>query len=435
MRGPLVMKGYWNKPEQTAEAFAGGWLHTGDVAREDERRASYTIVDRKKDMIVSGGFNVFPREVEDVISTHPAVAAVARDRRARREVGRGGQGGRRAARPAPTVDADELIALVKERKGSHPRAEVGRLRRRDPAQPARQARQEGAARPLLGGRGPPGELTLQRRRRSCGTPACTVSTTRSTTAPPAPATARRRAGTGRRARRRRTRRGSPPGAVGRRQEQRQRPLGRHRLAQAQGRAPGGAALDGRGDGAPRDRGRRTARRCRHPPRCRPRSGCGRGTGAAGRRRRPRRGSDRPARPRSSAASPPPARAAATRRPQLGRHHRAVLDAVAGEAPAASSAASASASAGRVTQCTATGRSGSWAARIQPHQVLEARQGVVGDDELHRPPRQRRRGSRRRPGSGPPVTTDRCGQRRPPRPPRPAAPGRRAGRPASRRSRR
>jgi fatty-acyl-CoA synthase len=75
VQSPLNMKGYWKKPEQTAEAFAGGWLHTGDVARKDEDGFLY-IVDRKKDMIVSGGFNVYPREVEDVISQHPAVAAV-----------------------------------------------------------------------------------------------------------------------------------------------------------------------------------------------------------------------------------------------------------------------------------------------------------------------------------------------------------------------
>jgi len=75
VRGPLVMQGYWNKPEQTAEALAGGWLHTGDIAREDDE-GYYTIVDRKKDMIVSGGFNVFPREVEDVIAEHPSVAQV-----------------------------------------------------------------------------------------------------------------------------------------------------------------------------------------------------------------------------------------------------------------------------------------------------------------------------------------------------------------------
>ena len=73
--GPLLAGGYWNLPEETAKAFAGGWLHTGDLAREDEDGFLY-IVDRVKDMIVTGGFNVFPREVEDVVAEHPAVAQV-----------------------------------------------------------------------------------------------------------------------------------------------------------------------------------------------------------------------------------------------------------------------------------------------------------------------------------------------------------------------
>jgi acyl-CoA synthetase (AMP-forming)/AMP-acid ligase II len=116
VRGPLVMQGYWNKPEQTAEAFAGGWLHTGDIAREDDE-GYYTIVDRKKDMIVSGGFNVFPREVEDVISSHPSVAAVA-------VIGvpddRWGEAVKAVVVPRPGAEilADELIELVKRAKGS-----------------------------------------------------------------------------------------------------------------------------------------------------------------------------------------------------------------------------------------------------------------------------------------------------------------------------
>jgi fatty-acyl-CoA synthase len=76
VRGPLVMAGYHGKPEQTAEAFAGGWLHTGDIGRFD-RHGFLHIVDRKKDMVVTGGFNVFPREVEDVLGQDPAVAQVA----------------------------------------------------------------------------------------------------------------------------------------------------------------------------------------------------------------------------------------------------------------------------------------------------------------------------------------------------------------------
>lgn len=75
-RGPLVMDGYWNKPEQTAAALAGGWLHTGDVATRDES-GLIRIVDRIKDMIITGGFNVYPREVETVLSTHPSVEQCA----------------------------------------------------------------------------------------------------------------------------------------------------------------------------------------------------------------------------------------------------------------------------------------------------------------------------------------------------------------------
>ncbi|TIC80682.1 acyl-CoA synthetase [Nocardioides sp. GY 10113] len=73
--GPLLAGGYWQLPEQTAETFRDGWMHTGDVAREDED-GFWHIVDRTKDMIVTGGFNVFPREVEDVVAEHPAVAQV-----------------------------------------------------------------------------------------------------------------------------------------------------------------------------------------------------------------------------------------------------------------------------------------------------------------------------------------------------------------------
>jgi fatty-acyl-CoA synthase len=73
--GPLLAGGYWNLPDATAETFRDGWMHTGDVAREDED-GFWFIVDRTKDMIVTGGFNVFPREVEDVVAEHPAVAQV-----------------------------------------------------------------------------------------------------------------------------------------------------------------------------------------------------------------------------------------------------------------------------------------------------------------------------------------------------------------------
>jgi fatty-acyl-CoA synthase len=76
VRGPLVMDGYWKRPEATEEAFKGGWLHTGDVAKRSAD-GYLTIVDRTKDMIISGGFNVFPREVEDALLAHPDVANAA----------------------------------------------------------------------------------------------------------------------------------------------------------------------------------------------------------------------------------------------------------------------------------------------------------------------------------------------------------------------
>jgi fatty-acyl-CoA synthase len=76
VRGPLVMSGYLNKPAETAAALAGDWLHTGDIAYKSAD-GLYYIVDRKKDLIISGGFNVFPKEVEDTICANPGVAAAA----------------------------------------------------------------------------------------------------------------------------------------------------------------------------------------------------------------------------------------------------------------------------------------------------------------------------------------------------------------------
>jgi long-chain acyl-CoA synthetase len=71
------MKGYWNKPDATAEAIdSDGWFHTGDMATVDSD-GYFAIVDRKKDMIIRGGYNVYPREIEEVIYEHPAVAECA----------------------------------------------------------------------------------------------------------------------------------------------------------------------------------------------------------------------------------------------------------------------------------------------------------------------------------------------------------------------
>jgi fatty-acyl-CoA synthase len=121
--GPLLSGGYWRLPEATAETFRDGWLHTGDMAREDAEGFWY-IVDRVKDMIVTGGFNVFPREVEDVVAEHPAVAQVC-------VIGTPDEKWGEAVtavivlRPGHPRDEDaiaqvteEIQAAVKERKGS-----------------------------------------------------------------------------------------------------------------------------------------------------------------------------------------------------------------------------------------------------------------------------------------------------------------------------
>jgi long-chain acyl-CoA synthetase len=76
IRGHNVMRGYWNRPEASAEALRGGWFHTGDVGRQDED-GFFFIVDRKKELIIRGGFNVYPREVEEVLYEHPAVLEAA----------------------------------------------------------------------------------------------------------------------------------------------------------------------------------------------------------------------------------------------------------------------------------------------------------------------------------------------------------------------
>jgi long-chain acyl-CoA synthetase len=72
-RGPIVMKGYWRHPEETANVLRGGWLHTGDVGRMDEDGFLY-IVERMKDLIIRGGLNIYPRDVEDALTEHPAVS-------------------------------------------------------------------------------------------------------------------------------------------------------------------------------------------------------------------------------------------------------------------------------------------------------------------------------------------------------------------------
>ena len=76
MRGPTIMQGYWNMPNETTNSLRDGWLYTGDIARMDEEGYFY-IEDRKKDLIICGGYNVYPREVEEVLARHPAIMEVS----------------------------------------------------------------------------------------------------------------------------------------------------------------------------------------------------------------------------------------------------------------------------------------------------------------------------------------------------------------------
>jgi acyl-CoA synthetase (AMP-forming)/AMP-acid ligase II len=76
VRGDVVMAGYWNRPEVTAETLRNGWLHTGDLGMMDENSYIY-LLDRKKDLVISGGNNIYPREIEEALLKHPAVYEVA----------------------------------------------------------------------------------------------------------------------------------------------------------------------------------------------------------------------------------------------------------------------------------------------------------------------------------------------------------------------
>lgn len=117
LRSPVVMSGYWKQPELTAETLHDGWLHTGDLTVRDDD-GFYHLVDRKKDLIISGGFNIYPREVEDVLATDPDVAMAA-------VVGVPDAKWGEAVvafvvpRPGQHVDGQALTRLVRERKGPH----------------------------------------------------------------------------------------------------------------------------------------------------------------------------------------------------------------------------------------------------------------------------------------------------------------------------
>jgi acyl-CoA synthetase (AMP-forming)/AMP-acid ligase II len=111
VRGPNVVKGYWNKPEATAETFADGWLHTGDMARLDED-GFVQIVDRKKDMICRGGENVYCVEVENALAAYPAVFEVAVIGVADSMMGEK-VGAVIVPRPGQKIDLDDLLAFAR----------------------------------------------------------------------------------------------------------------------------------------------------------------------------------------------------------------------------------------------------------------------------------------------------------------------------------
>ena len=117
IRGHNVMKGYWNRPDATAEAIRDGWFHTGDMATVDED-GYFFIVDRKKDMIIRGGYNVYPREIEEVLYEHPAVREAAvlgtPDDEYGEEVGAAV-----ALKDGAQVSAEELREFVKEQVAAY----------------------------------------------------------------------------------------------------------------------------------------------------------------------------------------------------------------------------------------------------------------------------------------------------------------------------
>jgi long-chain acyl-CoA synthetase len=117
IRGHVVMKGYLGRPEETAETLRNGWLHTGDLGYVDEEGYLF-IVDRSKDLIIRGGYNVYPREVEEVLYGHPAVAEAAvigaPDERMGEEIV-----AVLALKPGGTVTADELTAFCKDRLAAY----------------------------------------------------------------------------------------------------------------------------------------------------------------------------------------------------------------------------------------------------------------------------------------------------------------------------
>jgi long-chain acyl-CoA synthetase len=145
IRGHNLMKGYWGREQATREAIPDGWLRTGDLARQDED-GYFFIVDRKKDLIIRGGYNVYPREVEEVLYEHPAVAEAA-------VVGiphptHGEEVGAAVVlKPGTATTSDELQAFCRERVAAYkyprhvwlaaalPKTATGKLLRREVVPP------------------------------------------------------------------------------------------------------------------------------------------------------------------------------------------------------------------------------------------------------------------------------------------------------------
>jgi len=146
IRGENVMKGYWNRPEATAAAIPDGWFRTGDIATRDGD-GYYTIVDRKKDMIIRGGYNVYPREVEECLYEHPAVAEAAvigiKDLDLGEEIGAAV-----ALKPGQEADPEELKRFVRDRLAAYkyprsvwlvdalPKGPTGKILRREVTPPS-----------------------------------------------------------------------------------------------------------------------------------------------------------------------------------------------------------------------------------------------------------------------------------------------------------
>jgi long-chain acyl-CoA synthetase len=154
IRGHNVMKGYWGKPEATAEAIPDGWFRTGDLARVDED-GYYFIVDRKKEMIIRGGYNVYPREIEEVLYEHPAVAEAAVVGMPHDDLGEE-VGAAVALKPGAQATPEELRAYVKDRVAAYkyprqvwlvdelPKGPTGKILRREVRRPATEAPAAGA---------------------------------------------------------------------------------------------------------------------------------------------------------------------------------------------------------------------------------------------------------------------------------------------------